>query len=88
VAVTQTPPPGSISDADVARVEELARALLTFLRHRPGQVAAVSVRVPRGSRDTASALAARLADFGMAGVVVHVHYGDGEAHIVSVEFDR
>lgn len=86
--MSTTPAAEPLSAEDIARVDALARELLVFARHRPGRMAAVSVRVPRGAAGTAAALADRLDDFGMDRVVVHVHYGEGPAQIVSVEFER
>lgn len=75
-------------DRTMALVEELARAIFTFARHRPGRLAAVSVRVPLDVADIRAALVARLQAYGIDDAVVHVQRRSGEAALVSVEYER
>ncbi len=71
-----------------ALVEQLARAIYTFARHRPGHLAAVSVRIPKAAADISDALSTRLQAFGINGAVVHVQRRTGDAALVSLEYER
>ena len=69
-------------------VEDLARAIFTFARHRPGRLAAVSVRVPVDTQDIRSALAVRLQAYGIADAAVYVQRRPGDPALISVEYER
>jgi hypothetical protein len=72
----------------MALVEHLARAIFTFARHRPGRLAAVSVRIPMAAADIRDALSTRLQAFGIDDAVVHVQRRPGDPALVSVEYER
>jgi hypothetical protein len=75
-------------DPTASLVEDLARAIFTFARHRPGRLAAVSVRVPPETVEIRDLLAERLEEYGISGATVHVQLRPGPASLVSVEYER
>lgn len=75
-------------DPTAVLVEDLARAIFTFARHRPGRLAAVSVRVPPETEDIRARLEARLKEYGLEHATVHVQRRAGAPALVSAEYER